>query len=237
MMLHVDNVTIGYGNLDAVRDVTIEVAKGEAVGIVGSNGAGKTTILNAISGQLKPRQGKITFLDEDITGSSSESIARRGVSLVPEGRRIFASMTVEENLSLASNARTEAGDYDSDRVKVLDLLPELKPLLSNHAGHLSGGEQQQLAIARALLSQPQLLMLDEPSLGLAPRIVDTVFEVLEQLRSDGVTILLVEQNARRALRLIDRAYVLRTGSVTDSGTGSDLLESADVVSQYLGEEA
>jgi branched-chain amino acid transport system ATP-binding protein len=204
------------------------------VTLVGPNGAGKSTTLLAIVGMARPTSGRITFGSDSLVGESPENIVRRGISLVPEGRRIHATLTVEENLRLGATVRNDRAAVRADLDDVLNRFPILGTYLRNPAGKLSGGEQQQLAIARALLSRPRLLLLDEPSLGLAPLLVDLVFDSLERLRTEGMTILLVEQNAMRAVELADRAYVLRTGTIELEGARDELLERADFEAAYLG---
>ena len=211
-MLLVEDLQVNYGRVPALNGVSIRVAPGEVVSVIGPNGAGKTTLLSTISGQLKPVRGTVRFHEEHISGVSPENIVRRGISLVPEGRRIFTKLTVKENLQLGlttTRRHTERQQLD----RVLGYFPALEPFLSTAAGKLSGGEQQQLAIARALLSQPKLLLLDEPSLGLAPQIIEGVFETLARLRDEGMTVLLVEQFAAKAREISDRTYVLRTGKL------------------------
>jgi branched-chain amino acid transport system ATP-binding protein len=233
-MLRVEGLEVHYGRIAAVRGIDLEVDAGEAVGLIGPNGAGKTSTLAAIAGLLKPAHGTIVFDGEELAGVSPERVARRGVAMVPEGRHVFASLTVAENLRLGLIARRDrAGEHD-DLERELDRFPVLRRTYRTHAGKLSGGEQQQLALARALVSRPRLLILDEPSLGLAPKIVDDVFAVLEQLRGEGVTVLLVEQNASRAVAFADRCYVMRTGRVAIAGTRAELERTADMASAYLG---
>lgn len=234
-MLAIEGVEIAYGRAVAVSGLNLKVEEGEAVSLVGPNGAGKTTTLTAIAGQQRPRQGKIRFRDEDIAGMSPESLVRSGIALVPEGRQIFSTLTVGENLRLptAMLPPAEAGPAIE---RELERFPALADRLNDPAGGLSGGQQQQLAIARALLCQPRLLLLDEPSLGLAPKIVDTVFEVLEQLKADGVTILLVEQNAIRATRFADRTYVLNAGRIVLEGDRASMGDIDLLTESYLGEK-
>ncbi|UGS35580.1 ABC transporter ATP-binding protein [Capillimicrobium parvum] len=233
-MLRVDDLSVRYGRVEALRGVSLELRDREAVGILGANGAGKTTLLATIAGLLSPARGTIELDGRRIDGSPPESIVRGGIAHVPEGRRIFGSLTVGENMRLARNARRNDGNFAEDLEGVMELLPTLRRLLDTPAGKLSGGEQQQLAIARALLCEPRVLMLDEPSLGLAPQVVDTVFEVLASLRARGVTLLLVEQNVRRTLRLVDRAYVLRAGNVEVSGSREELADFEALADAYLG---
>ena len=233
-MLEIEQLEVRYGRVAALQGVDISVRAGEAIGVVGPNGAGKSTLLASIAGLLKPAAGRISFDGDDLAGTPAERIVRRGVALVPEGRRIFGSLTVRENLRLAVNGRPSSDGWAADLEDALGRLPKLRPLLDTPGGKLSGGEQQMLAIARALLCRPRLLMLDEPSLGLAPLVVDTVFDVVEDLRREGTTILLVEQNVRRTLKLVDRAYVLRSGRVVLSGTREELSDFEHVTDAYLG---
>jgi branched-chain amino acid transport system ATP-binding protein len=232
-MLSVQDLTIRYGQATAVRGVSFEVGEGEFVGLVGPNGAGKTSILNTLSGIVTPAGGTITFNGQDMTGKRPELQLAAGLSLVPENRRIFTTMTVEENLRLGATIRKGDPAVEQDLERMLEMFPVLRRYFTKLAGLLSGGEQQMLAIARAVLSNPKLLLLDEPSLGLAPKIVDLVFEVLVQLRSEGMTVLLVEQNVRRTIETADRTYVLRNGSVVVSGT-SEELASVDMSDAYFG---
>jgi branched-chain amino acid transport system ATP-binding protein len=217
-----------------VRNVSFEVGKGEFVGLIGPNGAGKTSTLAAITGLVSPSAGSVTFDGESLLGRSPEQIVRRGVSLIPEGRQIFGTLTVAENLSLGSTARSDRSTLADDLERELERFPILRRYYDSPAGRLSGGEQQQLAIARALLGRPRLLLLDEPSLGLAPLVIDAVFDVLTRLRDEGVTIVLVEQNAARTIEVADRCYVLRSGAVALTGTTDDMLATADVTAAYLG---
>ena len=233
-MLKIENLHVHYGRIAAVRGISLHVDEGEIVTLVGPNGAGKSTTLLAIVGMARPTSGGISFGSDSLVGESPEKIVRRGISLVPEGRRIHATLTVEENLRLGATVRNDRAAVRADLDDVLNRFPILGTYLHNPAGKLSGGEQQQLAIARALLSRPRLLLLDEPSLGLAPLLVDLVFESLEKLRTEGMTILLVEQNAMRAVELADRAYVLRTGTIELEGARDELLETADFEAAYLG---
>jgi len=232
-MLEVSGLTTTYGAIAALRDANLSVGEGEVVGLIGPNGAGKTTLLGSIAGLLPKTTGTVTFDGADITSYAPEKILRAGLSLVPEHRRIFTDMTVEENLKIGGITRS-----GSERVELLDEMADLFPVLrkkwSTAAGYMSGGEAQQLAIARALMSKPKLIMMDEPSLGLAPILVDLVFELLDTLRSQGRTILVVEQNATRMLEVADRAYVLRSGDVVASGTGAELLDRTDLFDTFVG---
>lgn len=232
-MLEVSGLTTKYGAISALRDASLTVGEGEVIGLIGPNGAGKTTLLGSIAGLLPIDQGTITFDGASITGTPSEKILRAGLALVPEHRRIFADMTVEENLKVGGVTRRA-----SERAELLEEMADLFPVLRDKwdtaAGYMSGGEAQQLAIARALMSQPKLIMMDEPSLGLAPILVDLVFELIDTLRSQGRTILVVEQNATRMLAAADRAYVLRSGEIVAHGTGAELLDRADLFDTFVG---
>jgi len=232
-MLEVSGVTTNYGAISALRDASISVGAGEVVGLIGPNGAGKTTLLGSIAGLLTPKSGSVTFNGVDVTGDPPEKMLRAGLALVPEHRRIFTDMTVEENLRIGGVTQRPA-DRAEDLEEMRDLFPVLGTKWNTAAGFLSGGEAQQLAIARALMSRPTLLMMDEPSLGLAPQLVDAVFELIESLRSQGRTLLIVEQNATRMLEAADRAYVLRSGAVVATGSGSDLLERDDLFETFVG---
>jgi len=234
-MLSVSDLSVRYGAISAIRGVSLAIEEGELVALVGVNGAGKTTTLNAIAGALKPHQGTILFQGEPIHGRPPELITRQGIALVPEGRDILPSLSVEENLRLGAFVRHSRSEYQSDLTQMIELFPILGQRLRQAGGTLSGGEQQQLAIARALMSHPRLLMLDEPSLGLSPVLVDQVFELIGRLRGRGVTILLVEQNAERTLRIVDRAYLLRTGRVEAHGTPDHIRSAVDVEGVYLGD--
>ena len=233
-MLRIADLRVNYGRVPALHGVSLQVGQGEVVAMVGPNGAGKTTTLSAIFGLVAPVGGTIEFEGESLLGRRPESILRRGIALVPEGRHIFGSLTVGENLQLGTTARRDRGAAASDVESVLERFPVLKSYYGTSAGSLSGGEQQQLAIARALLSRPRLLLLDEPSLGLAPVVIDVVFDVLAELRNEGVTILLVEQNAARAVEFADRAYIVRTGRVAHEGTRDEILQMEDFETAYLG---
>jgi branched-chain amino acid transport system ATP-binding protein len=234
-MLMFENVHVRYGAIAALRGVSFRVNQGEMVGLIGVNGAGKTTSLMTIAGVLKPTQGTITFAGQSIVGQSPEEIVRRGIALVPEGRRIFPGLTVEENLRLGAAIRSDRAAIQQDLDEMCTRFPILGERLKQPGGTLSGGEQQQLAIARGLMSRPSLLMLDEPSLGLAPILVEEIFELVAQLRKIGVTILLVEQNVERTLEIADRAYLLNTGLVEFEGPAEELRRRVDVVSAYLGD--
>jgi branched-chain amino acid transport system ATP-binding protein len=233
-MLRIDELRVSYGRIPALHGITLHVDKGEVVTIVGPNGAGKTTTLSAIFGLVAPAGGSIVFEGTSLLGAPPEKILRRGLALVPEGRHIFGTLSVGENLLLGTTARRDRDGAAADLDRVLDRFPVLREYYGRTAATLSGGEQQQLAIARALLSRPRLLLLDEPSLGLAPVVIDVVFDALEELRNEGVTILLVEQNAQRAVEFADRAYILRTGQVAHAGTRDEILRMEDFATTYLG---
>jgi len=235
-MLELDGVAVRYGRTEAVADVSLHVDAGEVIGLIGPNGAGKSTLLAAISGQRRAARGTITFQGRPIDGETPERLVRRGIALVPEGRQIFATLTVEENLRLPTFARRDV-DADALIERELERFPILRTYLHQHAGRMSGGEQQMLAISRALLCGPRLLMLDEPSLGLAPKMIDAVFAALDSLRQEQVTVLLVEQNATRTVAFADRSYVLVHGRVAAQGTREELAGLEEVTSSYLGLEA
>ncbi|RYG39246.1 ABC transporter ATP-binding protein [bacterium] len=232
-MLQVKGIDVFYGAIQALEDVSLDVAQGEIVAIIGSNGAGKSTLLRTISGMLKPRTGDVEFLGQSIAGLNADKIVRQGISHSPEGRRIFTNMTVQENLQLGAFIRNDA-EIQADMEKVLNRFPRLRERFKQNAGTMSGGEQQMLAIGRALMSRPKILLLDEPSLGLAPNLVTEIFNIVLDLNKEGGTILIVEQNANRALEIAHRAYVLETGKIVLSGTGHDLLADPKVKEAYLG---
>jgi branched-chain amino acid transport system ATP-binding protein len=232
-MLSVTNVEARYGAILALRDISLTVEEGELVALVGPNGAGKTTTLAVVAGLHRPSRGTVVFEGKSLAGRAPEDVARLGISMVPENRGVFPTLTVDENLRLGAYLRRD-GNVDRDLEGLRGRFPVLGERAAQAAGTLSGGEQQQLAIARALISRPRLLMLDEPSLGLAPTLVDRVFELVAELHREGVTILLVEQNVRRTLEVADRAYLLRTGRVEASGRPAELRELVDIESVYLG---
>jgi len=231
-MLRVEDLEIRYQNLVAVRGLTLSVAEGELVGLIGPNGAGKTSTLSAIAGAVATSGGSIEFLGESIRGRKPEAILRRGIALIPEGRRVFTRLTVKENLFLGASSRRD-DEVDADLERVTGRFPILARYLESKAGQLSGGEQQQLAVARALMSRPRLILMDEPTLGLAPLMVGAIFELLLELKADGVTTLLVEQNARRTLAVADRTYVLQNGSLRLETTAAEA-DIDQVERQYLG---
>ena len=233
-MLKIDNLEVAYGNIRAIKGISLEVNQGEIVTLIGSNGAGKSTTLRAISGILKPKSGSITFNGERIEGVEGHDIVAKGICQSPEGRRIFPKMSVDENLDLGAFLRNDKAGIAADRERVLDLFPKLRERIDQKAGTMSGGEQQMLAVGRALMGSPKLLLLDEPSMGLAPVLVDMIFETIEKINKQGTTILLVEQNALAALNVADRAYVLESGSIKMSGKAADLISNDDVTKAYLG---
>ena len=231
-MLKISGLKVNYGGIEAVRDISFEVPEKSIVTLIGANGAGKSTTLRTISGLVKPAAGKIEFLGEDITGKGTESIVAKGMTLVPEGRRIFPDMTVLENLKIGAFLRKD--DLTDDINMVYGLFPRLKERSWQLGGTLSGGEQQMLAVGRALMSRPKLLMMDEPSLGLAPIIVRGIFDIIREINKQGVTILLIEQNANMALQTADIGYVMETGRITLSGKGKELMANQAVKAAYLG---
>ena len=234
-LLQLDDIKISYGGIQAVKGVSLELYKGEMVCLIGANGSGKTTTLNAISGTLAVASGGITYDGEDIANMPTHKRLRKGIALVPEGRGIFTRLTVEENLRMGAYIRNDAAGIEADLERVYTMLPRVKERLAQVAGTLSGGEQQMVAIGRALLSQPKLLLLDEPSMGLAPLVVEKIFEVVQTVKDEGVTILLVEQNANLALEFAQRGYVMESGKLTLTGTGQELLADPKVRAAYLGE--
>jgi branched-chain amino acid transport system ATP-binding protein len=233
-VLRVEDLHVSYRRVPALKGVSIEVGEGEIVGLVGPNGAGKTTLLSSVFGRVTPASGRIELEGRSIVGLAPERVVRLGLGLVPEGRHIFNTLTVAENLEVGTTGRASRDGLAADMARVMERFPVLERYAKTPAGRLSGGEQQQLAIARALLSRPRLLLLDEPSLGLAPVVIDLVFDELAALRDEGVTILLVEQNAARAIELADRSYVLRTGEIALAGDRDTLLRETNLEATYLG---
>jgi len=233
-MLEVDDLHVAYGAVAALRGVSLRVAAGEIVTVIGSNGAGKSTLMRTISGVVRSRSGSITLDGAPVLGLPSSAMIIRGLVMVPEGRHVFGDMSISDNLDLGAYYRRDAAAVRQDRERVLQLFPILRERLRGQAGRLSGGQQQMVAIGRALMSRPRLLLLDEPSLGLAPAIVQQLGGIIRDLNQAGTTILLVEQNARMALRLADRAYVLANGSIAQTGTGADLLNDPALQDAYLG---
>jgi ABC-type branched-subunit amino acid transport system ATPase component len=234
VLLHVEKLRAGYDRMEILRGVSIEVARGELVAVVGPNGAGKSTLFKALMGLIVPSAGTVTYDGEQITGTRTDLLVKKGIGYVPQGRVVFPRMTVSENLSLGAFSERDRRRLDAARDRVLTIFPELRDRLGRRAGLLSGGEQQMLAMGRALMSAPSLLLMDEPSLGLSPRYVSVVFTKLADLKAHNFAVLLVEQNATRALEASDRAYVLDMGEVRFQGAGRDLLRSSEVQSLYLG---
>jgi branched-chain amino acid transport system ATP-binding protein len=235
VLLELQGLEVNYGAIRALKGLSLEVGLGEVVALIGANGAGKTSTLRAVSGMVAPAKGRVLLRGEDVTGLEAHLMVPRGLAHAPEGRGIFPNLTLEENLDLGAYLRRDADGIDADRKKCFSLFPRLLERRSQLAGTLSGGEQQMLAISRALMSRPQLLLLDEPSLGLAPQVVQTIFQILREVNAQGTSILLVEQNAHLALELAHWGYVLETGDVVMQGTGKALLESEDIRKAYLGE--
>jgi branched-chain amino acid transport system ATP-binding protein len=234
-MLTVENLSAHYGGIHALQGVGLEVKDGAIVSLIGANGAGKTTLLKSIVGLVKTSGGTVAWNGETLTGLATQDVVRRGVCLVPEGRRVFPNLTVDENLTLGGYARKDRGAIEEDRAKVFGLFPRLAERRKQKAGTLSGGEQQMVAVGRALMTRPKLLMMDEPSLGLAPLVVKMIFDIVKTINAAGVTVLLIEQNARAALEIADQAYVLETGRITLHGTGRALLADDRVRKAYLGD--
>jgi branched-chain amino acid transport system ATP-binding protein len=235
-LLEVRGLEVRYGGIRAVRGIDLAVDQGELVCLIGANGAGKSSTLRAISGMLPSAPGAVRYAGADLAGRRAHERARAGLVLVPEGRGVFPQLTVEENLAMGAYARSDGG-IDADRERVFGLFPRLRERRAQTGGTLSGGEQQMLAIGRAIMSRPKLLLLDEPSMGLAPIVVDLIFEVVQEINASGVTCLLVEQNARAALRLAGRAYVMESGAITLSGAAAELAHDPKVIEAYLGGEA
>lgn len=233
-MLKIDNIHVYYGAIHALKGVSLEVRKGEIVTLIGANGAGKSTTLRTVSGLLAPKSGAITFLGENIAGTPAHEIVKHGISQVPEGRRIFAEMSVQENLELGAFTRKDKDGVAKDFDLVYRRFPRLEERRKQQAGTLSGGEQQMLAMGRALMSRPKLLLLDEPSMGLAPLLIKEIFSIIEDINREGTTVLLVEQNANMALSIAHRAYVMETGRITLQGAAKELAASEDVRKAYLG---
>ena len=232
-ILKVDDINVYYGSIHAIKGISFEVNEGEIVPLIGANGAGKSTTLNTISGLLHSKTGHIEFMGEPLNHVPSHKVVSKGLALVPEGRRIFLQMSVQENLDMGAFSR-RGGNIDADMERVFEQFPRLKERRKQVAGTLSGGEQQMLAMGRALMSNPKLLMLDEPSMGLAPILVEQIFDIIKNLHKAGTTILLVEQNAQAALSVADRGYVLETGKIVTTGTGAELLASPAIKKAYLG---
>ena len=233
-MLEVKNLSVHYGMIQAVRNVNFKVNEGEIVSLIGANGAGKSTILKTLSGLIQPSEGEIVYLGENIASTSAKKIVEKGLVQVPEGRHVFPGLTVKENLELGAFLRKDKEEIQKDMEAVFERFPILKERKDQDAQTLSGGEQQMLAMGRALMSRPKLLLLDEPSMGLAPIFIREIFKIIQEIQKTGTTVLLIEQNAKMALSISNRAYVLETGSVVLSGTGQELLESDEIQKAYLG---
>jgi branched-chain amino acid transport system ATP-binding protein len=234
MMLEVNNIHVYYGAIHALRGISFHVEKGEIVALIGANGAGKSTTLSTISGLLQPREGTVTFRNEDITITPAEQTVQKGVVQVPEGRKIFATLTVMENLEMGAYTQRNQAQFKKGIENAFTLFPRLRERQNQLGGTLSGGEQQMLAIARALMSNPSMLLLDEPSMGLSPILVEQIFEIVQNINKQGTSVLLVEQNAQMALAIADRAYVLETGQITLEGNAHDVLRNPSVIEAYLG---
>ncbi len=233
-MLKVSDLRVSYGAIKAIQGISFDVKEGEIISLIGSNGAGKTTTLQSLSNIIQKESGSVFFYDKDITKVSSDEIVKMGLVHVPEGRRVFSNMTVKENLDIGAYTRKDKDGIRKDRDRVFELFPRLAERMKQYAGTLSGGEQQMLAIGRGLMSRPKLLLLDEPSMGLAPILVDEIFSIVKSINREGVTILLVEQNAFKALALANRGYILETGKIIKTGTGEELVNDPAVKSAYLG---
>ncbi|MBQ6781363.1 MAG: ABC transporter ATP-binding protein [Treponema sp.] len=233
-MLEVTNLTVNYGAIRALKGISFSVEQGEIISLIGSNGAGKTTTLHSISNLIKKQGGSVSFNGENITALPADQIVKRGLVHVPEGRRIFANLTVRENLEMGAFTRTDKVGIKDDMDRVFELFPRLKERVKQVAGTLSGGEQQMLAMGRGIMSTPKLLLLDEPSMGLAPILVDEIFEIIQRINKEGTTILLVEQNAFKAMNIANRVYILETGSIIKSGDASELIRDPAVKKAYLG---
>ena len=231
-ILEIKNLMVSYGGIEAVKDISIDVPEGEIVTLIGANGAGKSTTLKTIAGLVKPKSASITFMGNEITGKTPDEIVSRGITLVPEGRKVFANLTVKENLRIGAYLRKD--NLEEDYKYVYELFPRLKEREWQLAGTLSGGEQQMLAVGRALMSKPKLIMMDEPSLGLAPLVVKSIFDIIKTINQQGITVLLIEQNANMALQVAHTAYVLETGNIVMKGTGKELLENETIKEAYLG---
>lgn len=234
-MLKIDNLIVSYGGIEALKGVSLEVNEGKIVTLVGANGAGKSTTLRSIVGLTKPKGGTISFEGKNLLTIQTKELVKMGITLVPEGRRVFPNLTVLENLKLGAYYRNDESNIKSDLEWIYSLFPRLKERTWQLSGTLSGGEQQMLAVGRALMSRPRLMMMDEPSLGLAPIIVKEIFEIIKQVNKQGVTILLIEQNANAALKIADTGYVLETGRITMNGSGKELLSNEDIKKAYLGD--
>ena len=235
-MLKVNDLVVSYGGIEALKGISIEVPDGKIVTLIGANGAGKSTLLRSIIGLVKPDSGSVTYGDKQLIGLNSQQIVENGITLVPEGRRVFPNLTVLENLQIGAYLRSDKEGIEKDIRWIYDLFPRLEERSWQMAGTLSGGEQQMLAVGRALMSRPKVLMMDEPSLGLAPLIIKDIFKIIQEINRQGMTILLIEQNANMALKVSDIAYVLETGRITMTGSGRELLENPEIKAAYLGKK-
>jgi len=236
-MIKIKDLVVAYGGIEALKGISLDVPSGKIVTLVGANGAGKSTTLKSIVGLVKPKSGTIEYEGKDLTKINTEHMVRNGIALVPEGRRVFSDLTVLENLKIGAYSRKDRKNIEGDLEKVYSLFPRLKERTWQLSGTLSGGEQQMLAIGRALMSKPKLIMMDEPSLGLAPIIVKELFQIIKRINKDGMTVLLIEQNANAALKIADVGYIMETGRITLSGTGEELLRNDEIKKAYLGETA
>ena len=235
-MLKVNDLVVSYGGIEALKGISLEVPDGKIVTLIGANGAGKSTLLRSIIGLVKPDSGSITYGEKELIGLNSQQIVENGITLVPEGRRVFPNLTVLENLQIGAYLRNDKEGIAKDIRRIYDLFPRLEERSWQMAGTLSGGEQQMLAVGRALMSRPKVLMMDEPSLGLAPLIIKDIFKIIQEINRQGMTILLIEQNANMALKVADSAYVLETGRITMTGSGRELLENPEIKAAYLGKK-
>lgn len=235
-MLKVENLVVSYGGIEALKGISLNVPEGKIITLIGANGAGKSTLLRTIIGLVKPESGKIFYNEKEITALNSQKIVTTGITLVPEGRRVFSNLTVLENLKIGAYMRNDKAEIEQDIEWIYSLFPRLKERNWQLAGTLSGGEQQMLAVGRALMCRPKLIMMDEPSLGLAPLVIKDIFRIIQEINAKGMTILLIEQNANMALKIADWAYVLETGRITMEGTGKELLENPQIREAYLGKK-
>ncbi len=235
-MLKVEDLVVAYGGIEALKGVYLEVPEGKIVTLIGANGAGKSTLLRSIMGLVKPKSGKIEYDGKELIGLNSQKIVQTGITLVPEGRRVFVNLTVLENLKIGAYLRQDTEGIERDIKRIYEMFPRLEERNWQMAGTLSGGEQQMLAVGRALMCRPKVLLMDEPSLGLAPLVIKDIFNIIQEINRQGMTVLLIEQNANMALKIADKAYVLETGKLTMEGTGRELLENPDIKAAYLGKK-
>ncbi len=235
-MLKVEDLVVAYGGIEALKGVSLEVPEGKIVTLIGANGAGKSTLLRSIMGLVKPKSGKIEYDGKELIGLNSQKIVQTGITLVPEGRRVFVNLTVLENLKIGAYLRQDTEGIERDIKRIYEMFPRLEERSWQMAGTLSGGEQQMLAVGRALMCRPKVLLMDEPSLGLAPLVIKDIFNIIQEINRQGMTVLLIEQNANMALKIADKAYVLETGKLTMEGTGQELLENPDIKAAYLGKK-